>query len=155
MASSSAIGPGPSDIGFGADPAVRNLAPRWFEGKDRLGETVGTPQPCVETVVGNVPLRSCERHDLSGETVEAPPHFCTDSVGEKDTPRPLERDDLSEETSGALSRSRLNLVALNVHSCGDTVAESTFPRPVERDGFPDPVVLESMDLSGKHRFTPL
>ena len=53
MASSSAIGPGPSDIGFGADPGVRNLAPRSFEGKDCLGEAVGTPpQPCVETVIG-------------------------------------------------------------------------------------------------------
>ena len=66
----------------------------------------------------------------------------------KITPRPLERDDLSGETSGALSRSRSNLVALNAHSSGDTVAESIVPRPVERDWFPDPVVLESMDLSG-------
>ena len=28
------------------------------------------------------------------------------------------------------------------------MAESIVPCPVDRDGFPDPVVLESMDLSG-------
>ena len=37
---------------------------------------------------------------------------------------------------------------MNAHSSGDLVAESMVPCPVERDGSLDPVVLESMDLSG-------
>ena len=37
---------------------------------------------------------------------------------------------------------------MNAHPCGDPVADSIVPCPVERDGFPDPVVLDSMDLSG-------
>ena len=54
------------------------------------------------------------RDALSGETVEAPPYFCADSVEEKDTPRSLERDDFSGEAVEALFHSRSDPVAGNV-----------------------------------------
>ena len=103
VASPSDIGPGPSDIDSGA-----SSVPRLLEGKDCLDETVGTPfQPCTETVISSVALRPCGKHDLSGEIVEASSHFWTDSVGEKDTPRPLERNELSQnEFEGFFSRVR-------------------------------------------------
>ena len=101
VASPSDIRPGPSDIDSGASSALRLL-----EEKDCFDETVGTPfQPCTQTMICSVALRPCGRHDLSCEIVETSSHFWMDSVSEKDTLRPLERNELSGEISVTFSLS--------------------------------------------------
>ena len=85
-----------TSVGVVGNPAVMALTSATVPGPSDIGVGAG---PVVENVVP----QSSGGEDFFGEAV---PHFCADCVGEKDTPRSLERDDLSVEAAEALSHSR-------------------------------------------------